>query len=278
MGRVLPQKTRQVNQEINKIKSQYSRNSSNDYNNSFLKKYPLLNSILDKSKQNSINPLNIFCSIDNLNNSNSVKSSYDNSKAEIYFSKINNIPDIFSSNDKFNPKKIKNNYNSTKYKSNGFLVHNNSFINKENIYKKDFYLKTQENIEKNIIDNINNDLRKNETEDKNMKSILNISNILETKNLNKTNMDDKIKQFIIKKAERNNPLKERKSNNNIRVIMADQLTDEQISEFKEAFSLFDKDGDGSFPLPLSYIDLSSMCVSFSHLLFHIYFISLDHAH
>ncbi|KAK8641303.1 hypothetical protein V6N13_010716 [Hibiscus sabdariffa] len=26
--------------------------------------------------------------------------------------------------------------------------------------------------------------------------------------------------------------------------MADQLTDEQISEFKEAFSLFDKDGDG----------------------------------
>ncbi|CAN1748917.1 unnamed protein product [Linum perenne] len=28
--------------------------------------------------------------------------------------------------------------------------------------------------------------------------------------------------------------------------MADQLTDDQISEFKEAFSLFDKDGDGSF--------------------------------
>ncbi|AEE34506.1 putative serine/threonine-protein phosphatase with EF-hands [Arabidopsis thaliana] len=27
--------------------------------------------------------------------------------------------------------------------------------------------------------------------------------------------------------------------------MADQLTDEQISEFKEAFSLFDKDGDDS---------------------------------
>ncbi|GFS37821.1 calmodulin 3 [Actinidia rufa] len=25
--------------------------------------------------------------------------------------------------------------------------------------------------------------------------------------------------------------------------MADQLTDDQISEFKEAFSLFDKDGD-----------------------------------
>ena len=27
--------------------------------------------------------------------------------------------------------------------------------------------------------------------------------------------------------------------------MVDQLTDEQIAEFKEAFSLFDKDGDGS---------------------------------
>jgi hypothetical protein len=27
--------------------------------------------------------------------------------------------------------------------------------------------------------------------------------------------------------------------------MADQLTDDQIAEFKEAFSLFDKDGDGT---------------------------------
>ena len=27
--------------------------------------------------------------------------------------------------------------------------------------------------------------------------------------------------------------------------MADQLSNEQISEFKEAFSLFDKDGDGT---------------------------------
>ncbi|KAL2191758.1 hypothetical protein L209DRAFT_748414 [Thermothelomyces heterothallicus CBS 203.75] len=26
--------------------------------------------------------------------------------------------------------------------------------------------------------------------------------------------------------------------------MADSLTEEQVSEFKEAFSLFDKDGDG----------------------------------
>lgn len=30
-----------------------------------------------------------------------------------------------------------------------------------------------------------------------------------------------------------------------RLEMADQLTEEQIAEFKEAFSLFDKDGDGS---------------------------------
>ena len=28
------------------------------------------------------------------------------------------------------------------------------------------------------------------------------------------------------------------------LTMADQLTEEQIAEFKEAFSLFDKDGDG----------------------------------
>ena len=32
--------------------------------------------------------------------------------------------------------------------------------------------------------------------------------------------------------------------------MADQLTEEQIAEFKEAFTLFDKDGDG-------YIDIKA---------------------
>ena len=31
--------------------------------------------------------------------------------------------------------------------------------------------------------------------------------------------------------------------------MADQLTEEQIAEFKEAFSLFDKDGDGEWLIP-----------------------------
>ena len=30
--------------------------------------------------------------------------------------------------------------------------------------------------------------------------------------------------------------------------MADQLTEEQIAEFKEAFSLFDKDGDGEWSM------------------------------
>jgi len=36
-----------------------------------------------------------------------------------------------------------------------------------------------------------------------------------------------------------------KSSNPITSKMADQLTEEQIAEFKEAFSLFDKDGDGT---------------------------------
>jgi hypothetical protein len=34
--------------------------------------------------------------------------------------------------------------------------------------------------------------------------------------------------------------------------MADQLTDDQIAEFKEAFSLFDKDGDGNIRSPSSF--------------------------
>ncbi|THU50819.1 hypothetical protein C4D60_Mb06t24350 [Musa balbisiana] len=42
--------------------------------------------------------------------------------------------------------------------------------------------------------------------------------------------------------------------------MAEQLTDEQISEFKEAFSLFDKDGDGEIPLSFGslFIDPTSL--------------------
>lgn len=32
---------------------------------------------------------------------------------------------------------------------------------------------------------------------------------------------------------------------NVCYFKADQLTEEQIAEFKEAFSLFDKDGDGT---------------------------------
>ena len=35
------------------------------------------------------------------------------------------------------------------------------------------------------------------------------------------------------------------ANNSVNSQQADQLTEEQIAEFKEAFSLFDKDGDGT---------------------------------
>ncbi|WZZ21861.1 hypothetical protein YC2023_123248 [Brassica napus] len=40
--------------------------------------------------------------------------------------------------------------------------------------------------------------------------------------------------------------------------MADQLTDDQISEFKEAFSLFDKDGDGTLS-PQIFVFVSKAC-------------------
>jgi hypothetical protein len=42
--------------------------------------------------------------------------------------------------------------------------------------------------------------------------------------------------------------------------MADQLTDDQIAEFKEAFSLFDKDGDGTPSFPLFLILLGQEIV------------------
>lgn len=35
--------------------------------------------------------------------------------------------------------------------------------------------------------------------------------------------------------------------------MADVLSEEQIVEFKEAFCLFDKDGDGEFPAKSSIL-------------------------
>jgi calmodulin len=44
--------------------------------------------------------------------------------------------------------------------------------------------------------------------------------------------------------------------------MADQLTEEQIAEFKEAFSLFDKDGDGT----ITTKELGLIIVIFSHCL------------
>lgn len=48
--------------------------------------------------------------------------------------------------------------------------------------------------------------------------------------------------------------------------MAEHLTQEQITEFKDAFSLFDKDADGDFSFPFSiYLifdcDWSSFCLN-----------------
>ena len=42
--------------------------------------------------------------------------------------------------------------------------------------------------------------------------------------------------------------------------MADQLTEEQIAEFKEAFSLFDKDGDGEFMISVIFV-IAVACTS-----------------
>ena len=42
------------------------------------------------------------------------------------------------------------------------------------------------------------------------------------------------------------------------VKMMDRLTEEHISEFKEAFSLFDKDGDGQYSqIPFNYLSFST---------------------
>ena len=42
------------------------------------------------------------------------------------------------------------------------------------------------------------------------------------------------------------------------VKMMEMLTEEQISEFKEAFSLFDKDGDGQYSqIPFNYLSFST---------------------
>ena len=40
--------------------------------------------------------------------------------------------------------------------------------------------------------------------------------------------------------------------------MADQLTEEQIAEFKEAFSLFDKDGDGMYLVIMNSEDITAI--------------------
>ncbi|CDQ87622.1 unnamed protein product [Oncorhynchus mykiss] len=46
-------------------------------------------------------------------------------------------------------------------------------------------------------------------------------------------------------AKRGNPKSKGVINDIVYCFQADQLTEEQIAEFKEAFSLFDKDGDGT---------------------------------
>ncbi|CAN7136521.1 unnamed protein product [Brassica rapa subsp. narinosa] len=56
--------------------------------------------------------------------------------------------------------------------------------------------------------------------------------------------------------------------------MADQLTDEQISEFKEAFSLFDKDGDGLF-ISSSHISSISLIRNCCDRFFDLDFVSLN---
>lgn len=40
-------------------------------------------------------------------------------------------------------------------------------------------------------------------------------------------------------------------------LMADQLNEEQIAEFKEAFALFDKNGDGSITTKVPFAPLRS---------------------
>ena len=40
---------------------------------------------------------------------------------------------------------------------------------------------------------------------------------------------------------------------------AAQLTDEQVAEFKEAFALFDKDGDGETCAYAQYFQLHMVC-------------------
>ena len=78
---ILLNKHKNIKNNIN-VGSESSNNSSND-NNSFLKKYTILNKILDKNKQNTINPSKNSMSIDSQNNSSLIKSSLDNSKSEI---------------------------------------------------------------------------------------------------------------------------------------------------------------------------------------------------
>ena len=188
-----------------KIISEISNKSSNENNNSFLKKYKILNKILDKTKRNNINPSKISYSIDSQNNSNFIKNSCDNSKAEINTNKKNNnstIPYTIKHNKQRNHNDINNNNDSSnKYNQSGLLDQNNSFIDNENNNKKDFDLKPQTNIIKYKINNNDNDLIKYKMEDKNIKTVFNRWNNLESNNIMRTNIEYELKDFVKKSGE-----------------------------------------------------------------------------
>ena len=63
--------------------------------------------------------------------------------------------------------------------------------------------------------------------------------------------------------------------------MAEQLTEDQIAEFKEAFSLFDKDGDGTITtkeLGTVMRSESSSCVYQTSSIHHYYQVSRSESH
>ena len=136
------------------------------------------------------------------------------------FNKKNNISTMLYTINHNKRTDIINNDNLNKYNQNDFLVYNETFIDNNMINKEDFDLKKQTNIRKNKIEaNTNDDdLRKNETGDKNIKTILSCSNNLETKNIIRTNIDDGLKELIIKKTENNIDLKSKNNKNNCIII------------------------------------------------------------
>ena len=61
--------------------------------------------------------------------------------------------------------------------------------------------------------------------------------------------------------------------------MAEQLTEDQIAEFKEAFSLFDKDGDGTITTKeLGTVMRSESSISQTSFIYHYYQVSRSESH